>query len=104
LEGFCRCLQLDDGLGILPEVLPELQELTYIGKSDSDVSFTPFIIARQNEGRPLTLAHQSPAPNSSESPSEDPTITSARVNVGNYSSTIADYTQLIIMRYIMYSV
>jgi hypothetical protein len=49
-----RCLRLDDGE--LPfEVLPELQELTYPGSSDTSHAFTSFIDARQNAGRPVTL-------------------------------------------------
>jgi hypothetical protein len=52
-----RCLQLDDG-GLLPALLPELQELTYPGGSDTDDVFTSFIDARQNAGRPVTLTHR----------------------------------------------
>jgi hypothetical protein len=85
-EGFCRCLQLDDG-EVPPDLLPELQELTYFGRSDTDVSFTPFINARRNAGRPVTLVRQSPAPSRSESPSEGPTITSAGGEVENGSNT-----------------
>ncbi|KAN0114154.1 hypothetical protein V8E52_006952 [Russula decolorans] len=86
VEGFCRCLQLDDE--DLPlDFLPELQELAYIGRSDTHESFTPFINARQNAGRPVTLVRQSPAPSPSESPSEGPMIISARGDVGNDSNT-----------------
>ena len=48
-----RCLRLDDGDHAL-ELLPELQELTYSGSGNAN-SFTPFIDARQNAGRPITL-------------------------------------------------
>ena len=48
-----RCLRLDDEEHPL-ELLPELQELTYSG-SDNANAFTPFIDARQNAGRPVTL-------------------------------------------------
>lgn len=51
-----RCLQLDDG-GLLLVLLPELQELTYPGSSDTDDIFTSFIDARRNAGRPVTLTH-----------------------------------------------
>jgi hypothetical protein len=49
-----RCLRLDDGEHPL-EVLPELQELTYSGSGNADDAFTPFIDARLNAGRPVTL-------------------------------------------------
>jgi len=49
-----RCLRLEDGEHPL-ELLPELQELTYIGSSNADDAITPFIDARQNAGRPVTL-------------------------------------------------
>jgi hypothetical protein len=49
-----RCLRLEDGEHPL-ELLPELQELTYPGSSGADVAFAPFIDARQNAGRPVTL-------------------------------------------------
>ena len=48
------CLRLDDREDPL-ELLPELQELTYSGSGDAGDSFTPFIDARQNAGRPVTL-------------------------------------------------
>ena len=48
-----HCLRLEDGEHPL-EVLPELQELTYRGSKAGD-AFTPFIDARQNAGRPVTL-------------------------------------------------
>lgn len=87
VEEFCRCLPLDDGE--LPlDFLPELQELGYIGRSDdTDDSFAPFINARQNAGRPVTLVRQSPTPSPSESPSEGPTITLTRSDVENDSNT-----------------
>ena len=47
-------LQLDEGE--LPlELLPELQELIYSGSGDTGDVFTPFINARQNAGRPITV-------------------------------------------------
>ena len=49
-----RCLRLDDGEHPL-ELLPELQELVYPESDDVDDAFTPFIDARQNAGRPVTL-------------------------------------------------
>ena len=65
VEDLCRCLQLEDGE--LPlELLPELQELTYFGSRDTGDSFTSFIDARQNAGRPVTLVRHG----SSASPSE----------------------------------
>ena len=51
-----RSLQPDDGE--LPlEILPELQELTYPESGDTGDAFAPFIEARQNAGRPVTLVH-----------------------------------------------
>ena len=49
-----RCLRLDDGEHPL-ELLPELQEITYSGSGNANDVFTPFIDARQNAGRPVTL-------------------------------------------------
>jgi hypothetical protein len=49
-----RCLRLEDGEHPL-ELLPELQDLTYPAGSDADDAFTPFIVARHNAGRPVTL-------------------------------------------------
>jgi hypothetical protein len=47
--------------GELPlELLPELQELTYTGSDNAGDAFTPFIDARQNAGRPVTLISPSP--------------------------------------------
>ena len=51
-----RSLRPDDG-ELPPELLPELQELTYFGRDDTGVAFTPFIDARQCAGRPVTLIH-----------------------------------------------
>jgi hypothetical protein len=60
VEELSRCLQLDDGE--LPlDLLPELQELTYSGSSDTGGLFTSFIDARQNAGRPVTLVRRSPS-------------------------------------------
>ena len=50
-----RCLRLEDGEHPL-ELLPELQELKYSGSDDADDVFIPFIDARQNAGRPVTLS------------------------------------------------
>jgi hypothetical protein len=58
VEDLSRCLRLDDGE--LPlDLLPELQELTYSGSGDAGDSFTSFIDARQNAGRPITLSASS---------------------------------------------
>jgi hypothetical protein len=52
-----RCLRLDNGE--LPlELVPELQELTISGGGDVKNAFTPFIDARQNAGRPVTLTRR----------------------------------------------
>jgi hypothetical protein len=49
-----RCLRLEDGEHPL-ELLPELQKLTYSGSGNANDTFTPFIDARRNAGRPVTL-------------------------------------------------
>ena len=49
-----RSLRLEDGEHPL-DLLPELQELTYLGSDNNNNVFTPFIDARQSEGRPVTL-------------------------------------------------
>ena len=54
-----RSLRLDDGEHPL-DLLPELQELTYSGNSDTGDVFTSFIDARQNAGHPVTLVRPSP--------------------------------------------
>jgi hypothetical protein len=57
VKDISRCLQSEDGE--LPlELLPELQELTYFGSSDTGDSFTSFIDARRNAGRPVTLVRR----------------------------------------------
>ena len=54
VEELSRCLELDDGE--LPwELLPELQELTYLGSGNTGDAFTSFIEARQKAGCPITL-------------------------------------------------
>ena len=60
-----KTLRIDDGLvGVLShclrfehslELLPDLQELTYSGSDSANDVFTPFIDARQNAGRSVTL-------------------------------------------------
>jgi hypothetical protein len=56
VEEFCRCLRLDAPLELLSELQELIYRLTY--KSDDDIAdtFSPFIDARQNAGRPITLA------------------------------------------------
>ena len=54
VDDLSRCLQLEDGEPPL-EVLPELQELTYYGGGNIGDTFTPFVDARRNAGRPITL-------------------------------------------------
>ena len=54
VEELSRCLRLEDGENPL-ELLPELQELRCTRSDDADDTFTSFINARQNAGRPITL-------------------------------------------------
>jgi hypothetical protein len=49
-----RCLRFEDGEYPL-ELLPELQELTYRGRSNAGDAFTPFVDVRRNAGCPVTL-------------------------------------------------
>jgi hypothetical protein len=63
VEKLSCCLRLEDGE--LPlELLPELQELTYVGSRDTRAgdALVSFIDARQNAGRPVTLARHVPSP------------------------------------------
>ena len=54
VKDISRCLELEDGE--LPlELLPALQELRIFGSSDTGDSFTSFVGARRNAGRPVTL-------------------------------------------------
>jgi hypothetical protein len=54
VEQLSRCLRSEGGEVPL-ELLPELQELTYLGNRDTGDAFTSFIDSRQNSGRPVTL-------------------------------------------------
>ena len=54
VEELSRGLRLEDEEYPL-ELLPELQELTYIGDGNADDAFTSFVDARRNAGRPVTL-------------------------------------------------
>ena len=86
VQEISRCLRSSDGelpLGLLPK----LQELAYSGNSNAGDAFIPFIDARRNAGRTITLVHRSPSPTHSESSSEGPTTTSARGDVGNDPNT-----------------
>ena len=61
VEEFSRYLRLDNG-ELPPELLPELQELTYSGGSNAGDAFTSFIDARQNAGHPVSLVPRSLTP------------------------------------------
>jgi hypothetical protein len=66
-EELSHCLRLEDGE--LPlELLPELQELTYFQSRDGGDTFSSFIDARRNAGRPVTLVrhYPNPSPGSSQ--------------------------------------
>jgi hypothetical protein len=64
VEDLSRCLKSDDGE--LPlDLFPELEELTYSGSVDTGDAFTPFIDARQDAGRSITLLRRSPSPDPS---------------------------------------
>jgi hypothetical protein len=54
-----RCLRLDDGEHPL-ELLPELQEVTYSGSSNTTDAFASFIDARRNADHPVTLIKSEP--------------------------------------------
>ena len=80
VEELSRCLRLEDGEPPL-ELLPELQELTYVGSRETGDAFASFIDARQNAGRPVSLIRDSPSP--SPLPFEPPAITSPNDVAGN---------------------
>ena len=68
VKEFSRYLQLDDG-ELPPELLPELQELTYIaGTFNVDVAFASFINAHWNADNPVSLVRCSPSPSPSDWP------------------------------------
>jgi hypothetical protein len=70
-----RCLRLENGE--LPlELLPELQELTYLGSGDEGDAFTSLIDFGQKADRPGTLVSRSPRPRPSKPSSDDFAITS----------------------------
>ena len=54
-----RSLRLGEGEHPL-ELLPELQELTYLGSGDTGNPFASFINARQNAGHPVTIIRLNP--------------------------------------------
>ena len=88
VEELSRCLELDDGE--LPlELLPELQELIYVGSGHTGEPFTSFIDARQVAGRPLTLVRRSPSPDRSSlvPPPEPPSTTPADGEAGSDLNT-----------------
>ena len=86
VEELSRCLRLEDGE--LPlELLPELEEPAYFGSGDAGDAFTPFVDARQNAGRPVTLVRHNYDPRPSNPPSTAPTITSASGEAGNDTKT-----------------
>jgi hypothetical protein len=61
VNALSHCLRSEDEE--LPlELLPELQELTLIGRRDTSDAFTSFIDTRQNAGRPVTLVRHNPIP------------------------------------------
>jgi hypothetical protein len=83
-----HCLRLEDGE--LPlELFPELQGLTYFGSGDAGQAFTPFIDARKNAGRPVTLFRYNPNPSPSKPTFkfEGPAITSASGEAGKVVDT-----------------
>ena len=57
VEKLSGCLRLEDGEDAF-ELLPELQKLTYFGSRNIGDTFSSFIDARQNAGRPVTLVHR----------------------------------------------
>ena len=61
VEGLSRALELDDEVLAL-QLVPELQELTYSGSSNTGDAFTSFIDARQNTDHPITVVRRSPSP------------------------------------------
>ena len=54
VKDLSRCLELEDG-ELRLELLPELVRLEYFGSGDTGDTFTAFIDARRDAGRPVTL-------------------------------------------------
>jgi hypothetical protein len=54
VEELSRCLRLEDAEDPV-ELLSELQELNYLWRDNTSDAIAPFIDARQNTGRPVTL-------------------------------------------------
>jgi hypothetical protein len=86
VEELSRCLLSEDGEFPL-ELLPGLQELTYLGSGDAGDAFTSFINTRQNAGHPVTLVRRSPRPRPSTPSSNGPAITSANGEARNEIDT-----------------
>ena len=77
-----HCLELDDGelpLGLLPE----LQELTYVGSGNTGNKFTSFIDACQDAGRSITLIRRSPSPDQTVSSVEPSPVNLASSEAGS---------------------
>ncbi|KAF8496768.1 hypothetical protein F5888DRAFT_1907148 [Russula emetica] len=88
VEELSHCLRLEDGE--LPlELLPELQELTYLGSHDTGDAFTSIIDARQNAGRPVTLVRPNPSPSPSN-PGAAPIPTLSPPVGENYGALISE--------------
>ena len=80
VEELSHCLRLE-GQELSLELLPELQELTYFGSRNLGDTFIPFIHARQNAGRSVTLVRHGPRPNPLSS--GPPAMTSSSDKAGN---------------------
>ena len=80
-----RCLELEGG-ELPSELLPELQELTYSGSSNTGDTFTSIIDARRDAGRSIAMIRRSPSPDlgtSAVSSTEPSSITPALGKAGS---------------------
>ena len=82
VEQLSRFLDLEDEERFL-ELLPELQELTYIGSGNTGDAFNSFIKTRQNADRAITWVRHNPSTDSVHIPSRPFSITRASSEAGN---------------------
>ena len=86
VEQLSRCLELEDGEFPL-ELLPELQELTYSRSGDTGDTFTSFIDARRNAGRPVAVIPEPGYPALVYHAEGSPAITSGSSETGSNLDT-----------------
>ena len=86
VEQLSRCLELEDG-EFPSELLPELQELTYSRSGDTGDTFTSFIDARRNAGRPVAVVPEPDDPALIYHAEGSPAVTSGSSETGSNLDT-----------------